>query len=497
MSRRDKEASVGEQVLTGTLWMGSWRWTARLISLASTIITARLLLPEDFGVAATAMIVIAFFDILIDLGTDSYLIRLPDAQRDDYDTAWTLRLILITAAATVIFLTAPHSAALFGDERLVEVLRVLAFASLLRGFTNIGLTMYRRDMQFGRIAMIGLGSRMVNFIAIVVLALLLRSYWAIVIGELAFRAAEVLLSYRYHSYRPRFCATQLGKQWAFCKWIMARNLAGFLQGRGDQFVVAKFFGIESMGFYAMALRFAEVSTKHFMAPMLMPVYAGLAKKQEEPGQFARSVLQVIGASSAVALPAATLFATLGEEFVGVFLGPNWTSAVPLLAPMVFTLMTVVIAEPAASILTLLGRVRLLAALHWFAAASVVLVMWLAAQWENLEWLAWARVMLAVALMAVSYRWLRLALELSWSRLLASLYRPVLATLVMGAVTTAVSATDLGAWTTLATATLLGGLCYVTVLYGLWRAAGSPVSGEALLAQKSARLLGRGLARLRK
>jgi O-antigen/teichoic acid export membrane protein len=281
------------------------------------------------------------------------------------------------------------------------VIRVLAFASLLRGFTNIGLTMYRRDMQFGRIALIGLGQQLIGFFTTVILAVLLRSYWAVILGEFAFYTSGLILSYLYHSYRPRFCVTQFRQQWEFCKWIMARNLAGFMMGRGDQFVVAKFFGIENIGFYSMAIRFAEMPTKHVMAPMLMPVYAALAKQQEDPARFSRAVLQVISATSTVALPIATLFATLSGEFVGVVLGPKWDAAVPLVAPMIYTLMVGVLADPAVTTLTLRGQVRLLAVLHWFSAGSVVVVMLAVAQWSDLESLANARAALALALLLLN------------------------------------------------------------------------------------------------
>lgn len=494
MNKSGNGNSVGEQVLTGTLWMGSWRWSARLIGLLSTIITARLLLPDDFGIAATGMIVVAFFDILTDLGTDNYLVRLPNAQSEDYDTAWTLRLIVVSAASIVIFLAAAPGATLFGDSRLTDVIRTLAFASLLRGFTNIGLSMYRRDMQFGRIALIGLGQRMIGFITTVILAVMLRNYWAVIIGEVAFHAAGLVLSYVFHSYRPRICMKQIGKQWEFCKWIVARNIAVFMQGRGDQFVVAKFFGIEKIGLYTMAIRFAELPTKHFMAPMLMPVYAALAKKQEEPEQFSRSVLQVIGATFAVALPAATLLATLSEEFVGAILGSKWESSVPLVAPMIFSLMAAVLSEPAVTTLTLSGRVRLLAALHWLSAASVVIVMLSVAQWNDLELLVLARVVLAFAILLYYYRWMRLTLHLSWGRLFMCIYRPCIATIALACATTAISATDLGAWVTIILGTILGGLVYIAVLYGLWRVAASPASGEALLAQKSWKLLARVVGR---
>lgn len=493
--KSDSGRSVSDQVLTSTLWMGGWRWTARLIGFVNTIIIARLLLPDDFGIAATALLVVGFFDIMIDLGTDKYLIRLSEPRREDYDTAWTLRLLVVSLSAGVIFFGAETAADLFGDDRLVDVLHVLAGASLLRGFSNIGLTMYRRELQYSRIALIGLGQRMAGFTTTVVLAVILRDYWAVVLGEVALRVAELVLSYVFHPYRPRVSLVELGKQWRFCKWIVVRNIAVFLQGGGDSLIVAKVFGMEKMGLYAMAVRFAQLPTKHLMAPVLMPVYSGLAKKQGDAEVFARSILQVIGGTCAVSLPAATLFATLSEQFVGAVLGVNWTPSVPLVAPMVFAIVAAVLADPAVTALTLAGRVRLLAVLHWFSGITLVALMLWVAQRADLELFAEVRALLGLGMMLLYYHWMCRVLTLPWRRVFACVYRPGVATLVMAAVTIAIGEAGMGAWGTIVVGTLLGGMTYLAVLYGLWRISGDASAGEALLIRKAGMVAGRVVARL--
>jgi O-antigen/teichoic acid export membrane protein len=473
--------------------MGSWRWTARVIGFASTLIIARLLSPDDFGIVATALLVVRFFDILIDLGTDTYLIRLPDPKRDDYDTAWTLRLLVIAAASAVIFVTAAPAAHFFGESRLVAVLQLMAFACLMRGFVNIGLTMYRKNLRFGRLAFVGLVPRFGWFVTVVVLAFILRNYWAVVIAEVALRAVELVMSYAVHGYRPRWCLKTFAKQWDFSKWIVSRSVAMFVQGRGDQLAVAKFFGIEQIGLYAMAVRFGELPTKHLMAPVLMPAYSGLAKKQGNRADFTHGILQLVSASWTVFLPVATLCAVLSEDIVHAVLGGKWEAAAPLMAPVVFQLVAAVLGEPAVTALTLAGRVRFLAVLHWCSAAAIGIVMPAVALAGSLELVAWARMLLAVVLLAWSYYCLRGQVELTWSRLFVSVYRPICAALAMAIAAAAVQLLALGAWPTLVVAGLLSGTVYIFVLYALWRAAGCPQSGDALLARRMYVLLSRSRA----
>lgn len=495
MTDNNKDYSLGERVLTGTLWMGAWRWTARLIGFISTVILARLLLPEDFGIIATGMLVVAFFDILVDLGTDKYLIRLSEPDRADYDTAWTLRLLVIAAASAIVFLAAAPLAHYFNDSRLVDVLRVLAFASLLRGFMNIGLVMYRRDVAFRQVAMVGLSQRLISSVAMVILAFLLKSYWAMVIGEIIFSAAGVVLSYRAHPYRPRLTLARLAAQWDFCKWITIRNVALFLADKGDQFVVAKFFGIAPVGFYSMAMRFAALPTTQLTAPMLLPIYSGLARKQdEEETHFTRSVLQVIGATCAVVIPGVVLFALLSEELVIFLLGEKWRGAVPLIAPLVATIAASVLAEPAITTLTLRGRLKLLAALHWFAAIAVISLMLVVAQFGNIVWLALARAALGLLFLILTYYWMKAALGLAWRRLIESAYRSVIAGFAMAIAVMLIIDLGYAPWVTIVLAGVFGGITYAGTLYLLWRLTATGDAGEALLVRKSSRLFARLFAR---
>jgi lipopolysaccharide exporter len=496
MSDDQQSDSIGQRVLAGTLWLAVWQWTARLMGIVSIIILARLLLPEDFGIVATGMLVVAFFNILVNIGTDRYLIRLSQPDREDYDTAWTLRLAVIGTASTIIFLAAGPISDFFNDHRLVNVLRVLAVANLMRGFTNIGLIIYQREFQFGKIAIIGLGQRFTGVTATIVLAFLLQNYWAMVLGQVAFQVAELLLSYLIHPYRPRFAIGQFTDQWNFSKWIMVRNLAAFFQGKGDQLVVAKLLGTESIGLYSMAARFAQLPTEHLTKPVLLPVYSGLAKKQHEPREFTRGVLQMAGALFTVVLPAVTLFATLSKPIVITVLGAKWLPVAPLLAALVVAMMAQVLVNPVITTLTLLGRVKLLAALHWMSAVLVVGVVLLVAHVGDLEGVAHARAAIALGLAFLYFSKLRGALAVSWRRLAECVYRPGLASLVMVAVTTSVANATDRPLVALLTACLAGGVTYVIIVYLLWRAASAPNSGEALLVRELAKLVGRIIHRRR-
>lgn len=476
----NETASIGEQIISSSLWMVGWRWSARLIGLLTTVILARLLFPEDFGIVATAGVVAFFFTMMIDLGTDSYLIRHEAPDRDDYDTAWTLRLVVLLISTVAIFLAAQPGANFFGDQRLVDLIRLFAVVGFLSGFTNIGLTMFRRDLQYREIAIIGITQRLSATATTLVLAFWLRNYWAIVLGECVFTLVGLVLSYTRHSYRPRINFSRVHQQWEFSKWILIRNLGTVLRSQGDGLIVAKFFGVELMGIFTMASRLAALPTQQLIEPVMVPIFSGLAKKQDDQEVFVASTLKVIGAVAFLAFPAATLFAVLDEPLVNLILGERWDTVIPLVAPLTFTMAVAVLSNPFGTALTIEGRVKLLAGLNWFAAIFVVLVMLLAAQWRDLELLVWVRLAMAAAMFIITCYYFQAILKVSLVALLSSIYRPALASVAMALIVHFVTMISNNAGIIMIAGVILGGLSYVLILGLLWRLAGSPDSGEALL-----------------
>ena len=169
------EPSQPTTATRGALLSVGMRWTDRLLGLVSMAILARLLVPEDFGLVAMAMVAVGFFDVLLNLGVSAALIQHERAGREEYSTAWTLRLAQCVATALLLFALAPLIADYYDDARVVGVLRVAAVTVLIGGLENIGTVSFQRNMEFGRDFQFVVLKRLAGFICAIVLALALRS----------------------------------------------------------------------------------------------------------------------------------------------------------------------------------------------------------------------------------------------------------------------------------------------------------------------------------
>ena len=131
-------------------------------------------------------------------------------------------------AALVSMLTvglAWPTASFYNEPRLVEVMLVLAAGWLLSGFKNIGIVEFRRRMDFRPEFIFMASRRVIAFVIGLAAAILLRSYWALVIGMIAGRAAGVALSYLMNGYRPTLKFWFGAQSRRFFEWHPRRQCA--------------------------------------------------------------------------------------------------------------------------------------------------------------------------------------------------------------------------------------------------------------------------------
>ena len=129
--------SLGHSVTHGAAWMVGMRWTIRAIGLVNTIILARLLTPQDFGLVAMATVVIGLLDAVTDPNVEIPLLRRQLIGRLYYDSAWTLQVISGVVKSALFIGIAPLLAAYYGDPRIAMITCIIALRPVIEGFENM------------------------------------------------------------------------------------------------------------------------------------------------------------------------------------------------------------------------------------------------------------------------------------------------------------------------------------------------------------------------
>ena len=313
----------------GVAWLGLLHMSTRGVGLVSTLILARLLVPEDFGLVAMATMFVALLEAMSEFRFDLALIQNQEAGRRHYDTVWTMTVLRNGILAAVIVLIAPIAADFFEDDRLRAILYWLALSAFAVGFENVGVVNFRKELIFGREFKFLFLIRIGTFIMTVATAVIWRNYWALVVGLLADSIIRLVLSYLMHPYRPRFSLAVWGPIFHFSKWLVLNNILFFIYMKADTFFIGKMLGMQPLGLYRVAYEISNIPTTEIAHPIRQAVYPGFAKIGGRIDLLGKSFVDVLALLLMVGTPAAVGISLTADLIVPIGLGANWHEAIPL------------------------------------------------------------------------------------------------------------------------------------------------------------------------
>ena len=172
-------------VLSNFLWRFAERCGAQLVSAVVTIILARLLMPEDYGVVALMTVVIDILNVFVASGLGTALIQKKDADDTDFSTVFYTNVLFCLTMYALLFLGAPLIARFYKNPDMTAMLRVLGIVILISGVKNVQISYVSRHMQFRRFFFATLGGTLGA--AVVGIWMAYRGYgaWALIAQHLS------------------------------------------------------------------------------------------------------------------------------------------------------------------------------------------------------------------------------------------------------------------------------------------------------------------------
>jgi lipopolysaccharide exporter len=327
---------LGSKVLTGSILQFSSRFLFRGLKFVRTIVVAKLLFPEDVGLFAVATLCLGFVDTFIQPGFQSALVQRSEITKEHLNGVWTLNVVRGVVLGLAFFLLAPFIADFFDEPRLVLVIQVLSLIKVFDGFSNIGTVLFQRDLEFGKKFLYELSYNLAEIITVCVAVIFIPNVWALVFGTLAYYLAVLMLSYVFHSYRPRltFDFTAVRELFQFGKWLWLGSLLTFFVSSGDYFFVGKFIGAEELGYYQLAFSLALLPAYEIarsLSGVFFPLFSRLKESRDRLidvfSRISRVMLLVI-------FPTSIGLYVLADPIVRLLYGERWLPIIPLLGPLI-------------------------------------------------------------------------------------------------------------------------------------------------------------------
>jgi O-antigen/teichoic acid export membrane protein len=215
---------------------------------------------------------------------------------------------------------------IYGDPRLVGVLIVSGVTGAFLEFYNPRITLATRGLDFRALAAFQIIQKFGSLMTAILLALIFRSFWAIIIGSALGSLVVSLCSYVMIPYRPRLTLSRYSEIWGFSRWMFFNQLCETLNWRFDQLVIGLTVTKAQLGFYSVADNLAVIPSRELSTPICNALFAGLTNFAEHPQKLRSTFLRAQGAIAMIAVPAAIGLALVAGPAVRLLLGEKWVAS---------------------------------------------------------------------------------------------------------------------------------------------------------------------------
>jgi len=352
--------TLSQRVVKGGFWVFLLRIVNRGVSLIRLIILARILAPSDFGLMGIALLTMSTLETFSQTGFQQALIQKKEDIKSYLNSAWTVLILRGFILFIILYFIAPYAAIFFDSPEAKPIIRVIGFSILFQAFTNIGITYFKKELEFNKEFIYQFAGTLADFIVAISAVIILRNVWALVLGLLAGNIVRCFVSYLIHPYRPHL-SKDLGKAkelFGFGKWIMGSSILIFLITQGDDIFVGKLLGTTALGFYQLAYRISNMPATeitHVISQITFPAYS---KLQDNIPKLRETYLKVLQVTVFLSFPIAGLIFVLAPDFTKIFLGEKWMPMVPAMQVLVFAGLVRSIAATAGPIFYAVGKPRI-------------------------------------------------------------------------------------------------------------------------------------------
>jgi lipopolysaccharide exporter len=344
----------------------------KLIGLISTLVLARVLLPDDFALVAIATLVIMFIEVFTITGSEQYILSQNSINRRILDSAWTLDIIVKSMASLVAFSLAYPVSLLYENPSLTPILLSLGIMPLLTGLSNPGLWRLKRQQRYSLVVSIQVTGKVVGVITTIAIALSTKSYWALIIGQLITTGSIFILSYAFCSYRPKLTLIHINKQYRFSSFMIGQELFGYLKSNIDTFFISKSYSNTEFGNFHVMKYIAVIPSLSIMVPLAEPLLVEMSKNNSKVDERLFKYTVSFIALVLVAFPISLLMLAHSEFMVSLLLGMNWIDYHQILGFMGLLVTSFVIANHCKRALIIDRKTNFVFIYEFFATLLVVI-----------------------------------------------------------------------------------------------------------------------------
>lgn len=463
---------LGKATIHGAAWKYLTFFSGKAMILVSTILLARLLLKDDFGLVGYAVTAINFLDIIRDLGIGPAVIYHSEDDRTP-TTAFWIGLLFGLVLLGVAWVLAPFIGAYFRDPRVVPVIRALAFTFPISSLGNTHASVLSKKLAFGRSVLPDLLMALTKGVTSIGFAYFGFGAWSLVWGQISGSLISSLTLWFVTPWHPTFffdlkIARSLIN---FGVNIVGMDLLSVLLLNLDYLLVGRYLGSEALGAYTLAFRLPDLVILMFariIGSVIFPVFTHM---RDVPGSLGKGFILVARYVSLITVPMGLGLALVARPLTLTLFTDKWSDTIPALQGIALYGMFLSLVYNAGDAYKADGRPQIIT---WLGLAQLILLFpalwWAVIYAKSIAAVGWMQAAVAFISVVLNLYIASRMLDISISNLVNAFKPAIMAGALMSIMVAMIlfASSSLPSWQQLALGVISGGLTYGLALWILQR-----------------------------
>ncbi|MCJ8321273.1 MAG: lipopolysaccharide biosynthesis protein [Colwellia sp.] len=382
-------SQLKKQTVRGVAILGAGKGLGRLISFANTIILARILSPEDYGLMAMAMVVCGFIAFFNEIGLGSAIIQRKDVTEKQLNGAFSIAVLASIGLYGVTYLIAPYVGTFYNNSQITEMLVVLAISFITGAFSTVSNALISKNMQFKALAGIELVSIVTQAFLTLIFALLGYEAWSLVYGFVISQFIRSVLVYKLAGWQPtKFGA--FNEAFPLIKFgltVTYSRLTWYAYSNAATFIVGKISGEKQLGIYSMAATLADLPTSHLTSLIRQVASPVFAKLQEDLSQLNKMLYGFTAGLSLITFPLLAGIIVTAPELIPILLGEQWLDVIFPMQVLALVGFFRSLSPLLTQALTSVGKVNITAKYTTICSIVVPLAVFMGVTWQGINGVA--------------------------------------------------------------------------------------------------------------
>lgn len=333
-----EEKNNKNNVISSLFWKFAERIGAQGVNLIVSIILARILAPEEYGIVALVTIFITISNVFIESGFGTALIQKKDADNLDFSSVFYCNIVISIILYLIIFFASPLIAKFYNMQLLIPILRVLAISVLIASVKSVQHAYVSRNMMFKKFFASTLIGTLVSAVIGIWMAYKGYGVWALVTQQLLNTIIDTIVLWITVKWRPilKFSLERLKCLFKFGWKMLCSGLMDTIYNELYGLAIGKIYSADQLAFYNRANQFPKLITVNIDGSISSVMLPALSNEQDNKEKLKNMVRRAIKTSSFLLFPMMIGLAVVAEPLVKIILTDKWLPAVPLLQLLCFS-----------------------------------------------------------------------------------------------------------------------------------------------------------------